>query len=86
MTKTINIHEAKTHLSKLLRQVLSGEEIIITKAGEPIARLIPFAEKPAKRVPGTVTGQLWVAPDFTAPLPPEILDAFEGQESVETMW
>ncbi len=82
MTTTINIHEAKTHLSKLLQQVLLGEEIIIAKAGEPIAKLVPFAEKPTKRIPGTAKGQLWIAPDFNAPLPPEILDAFEGQESM----
>lgn len=83
MTVTINIHEAKTHLSKLLQQVMLGEEVIIAKAGEPIAKLVPFQAKPVKRVPGTAEGQLWIAPDFNAPLPPEILDAFEGKESME---
>lgn len=81
MAVTINIHEAKTHLSKLLQQVLMGEEIIIARAGEPIAKLVPFTDKPRTRVPGTAKGKIWVAPDFNAPLPPEILDAFEGQDA-----
>ena len=60
-----------------------GEEVIIAKAGEPIAKLVPFQAKPVKRVPGTAEGKLWIAPDFNAPLPAEILDAFEGKDSME---
>lgn len=81
MTATVNVHEAKTHLSKLLQQVITGEEVIIAKAGKPIAKLIPFVEKPIKRIPGTAKGKIWVAPDFNAPLPDDILDAFEGRDT-----
>lgn len=80
MTVIINIHEAKTHLSKLLQRVMAGEEIVIAKSGKPVARIVPFEQKPAKRVPGSAKGKIWIAPDFDAPLPPELLDAFEGKE------
>lgn len=79
MTITVNIHEAKTHLSKMLQRVAIGEEIIIAKAGKPIARIIPFEQKPIPRVPGSAKGKIWIAPDFNAPLPDEILDTFEGK-------
>jgi prevent-host-death family protein len=62
---TVNIHDAKTNLSKLLGRVMEGEEIVIAKAGKPVARLIP--ERPAlpgKRVPGIDKGKLWAADDF----------------------
>jgi prevent-host-death family protein len=65
MAETVNIHEAKTHLSKLLGRVLEGEEIVIAKAGKPIARLIP--EHPAaagRRIPGIDKGKLWIAAKF----------------------
>jgi prevent-host-death family protein len=65
--ETVNIHNAKTHLSKLLKRVVKGEEIVIAKAGKPVARLIP--ERPAataKRVPGIDKGKLWIADDFDA--------------------
>jgi prevent-host-death family protein len=79
MLVTINIHDAKTQLSKLLQRVMAGEEIIIAKAGKPVARLVPFTQKPMERVPGTAKGKIWIAPDFQAPLPDDILDAFEGK-------
>ena len=78
MPTTVNIHEAKTHLSKLLHRVMAGEEIIIAKAGQPVARLIPFAQEPERRTPGSARGKISMADDFDAPLPNEILDAFEG--------
>lgn len=81
MTITINIHEAKTHLSKLLQRVIAGEEIVIAKSGKPVARIVPFEQKPVRRVPGSAKGKIWLAPDFDAPLPSEIIDAFEGKES-----
>ncbi len=77
MTKTVNIHEAKTHLSRLLEQVRLGEEVIIAKAGKPVARLVAFSEKPKRRVPGSARGQIWIAEDFDAPLPPELQKYFE---------
>ena len=65
-----NIHEAKTHFSKLLERVLSGEEVVIAKAGKPIARLLPFNEgATAPRVPGTDKGKIIIKSDFDAPLP-----------------
>jgi len=77
----VNVHEAKTHFSKLLSRVAAGEEIIIAKAGRPVARLIPFAEKLPQRTPGSAKGKIWIAPDFDAPLPDDILAAFEGDNA-----
>ena len=81
MTTSINIHDAKTHFSKLLQRVLAGEEIVIARAGEPVARLVPYKPVLNERTPGTAKGQIWIAPDFNAPLPDEFLDAFEGSGS-----
>jgi prevent-host-death family protein len=65
-----NIHEAKTHFSKLLEQVLSGEEVVIAKAGKPIARVLPFVEEDGSpRVPGIDKGKVIIMPDFDEPLP-----------------
>ena len=80
-TKTVNIHEAKTHLSRLLRRVAAGEEIVIAKAGKPMARLLPAEPPPAPRVLGGWEGKVNVPDDFDAPLPDELLDAFEGRDS-----
>jgi prevent-host-death family protein len=61
----VNIHEAKTHLSRLLEKVQAGEEITISKAGKPVARLVPYKElKPPKRKPGAWKGKIWVSPNF----------------------
>lgn len=73
---TVNIHEAKTQLSKLLTRVSDGEEIIIAKAGKPIARLSRVIEKPKERILGIDKGKVWIAPDFDAPLPDDILEDF----------
>ena len=78
MTTTVNVHEAKTQLSRLLVRVGLGEEVIIARAGKPVARLVAIDEKPLRRIPGSARGQVWVAPDFNATLPSEILDAFEA--------
>ena len=75
--KTVNIHEAKTHLSRLLEQVAAGEEVIIAKAGKPVARLVPAANRDTRRVLGSDKGDVWIAEDFDAPLPDEILAGFE---------
>lgn len=77
MAVTVNVHEAKSQLSKLLVQVSNGEEVIIARAGKPVARLVPFHEKPPRRTPGSARGQVTIMPDFDAPLPAELLDAFE---------
>jgi prevent-host-death family protein len=76
---SFNVHEAKTHFSRILAKVQAGEEVIIARAGEPIARIVPIhVARP--RQPDTEAGRLWVAPDFDASLPPDLLDEFEGRE------
>jgi prevent-host-death family protein len=73
----VNVHEAKTHLSRLLSRVAAGEEIIISKGGKPVARLVPYKQPKKKRVPGQDKGKVWIADDFDAPLPDEIQQLFE---------
>jgi prevent-host-death family protein len=75
----VNVHEAKTHLSRILDRVSAGEEIVIAKAGKPVARLVPLAETAIVRVPGTYAGKIRIAEDFEAPLPDDDLDSFEGE-------
>jgi len=75
--QTTNIHEAKTHFSKLLERVGKGEEIIIAKSGTPVARLIPFSTGERKRQFGKDSGLFEVPEDFDAPLPDEFLASFE---------
>ena len=76
MTK-VNIHEAKTHLSRLLSLVAQGEEVIIARAGEPVARLVKYQEQYAVRVLGRDAGLFEVPDDFDEPLPEELLREFE---------
>ncbi len=79
--KEVNTYEAKTQLSRLLRRVAAGEEIIIANRGIPVARLVPVRRgKGAGRKLGMFRGKFVVPEDFDAPLPEEILDAFEGRE------
>jgi prevent-host-death family protein len=78
MQKMVNIHEAKTHLSRLLARVMGGEEVIIAKAGKPVARLVPIEQLPKERSPGSAAGRIIILPEFEAPLPEEILQGFEG--------
>ena len=75
--RTYNSHEAKTHLSRLLQQMESGEEIVIARAGVPVARLVPVAGSVKERALGTEAGRLIVADDFDAPMPDDLLDSFE---------
>ena len=75
--RTVNIHAAKTHLSRLVEAAAAGEEIIIAKAGKPLARLGPIAEPRRERVLGRLRGKIVVPDDFDAPLPDQVLDAFE---------
>lgn len=77
MKKSVNVHEAKTHLSRLLVRVMGGEEVVIAKAGKPVARLIPYQELPEDRKPGTADSQIVIAPSFFEPLPDEIIEGFE---------
>jgi len=78
--KTVNIHQAKTQLSRLLRAVATGEEIIIANRGVPVARLSPAAKEKPKRRLGDMAGQIWIADDFDAPLSGDLIALFEGRE------
>ena len=80
MTKTVNIHEAKTHLSRLLEEAVAGEDIVIAKAGKPKVRLVPVEEPPKRRL--GYMGHGWSLPDsfFFDPLPEEELRLWEGGE------
>ncbi len=74
--RTVNLYEAKTRLSELVDRASAGEEIVIAKAGSPKARLVPLAPPAKPRRPGGWEGKVWVADDFDAPLPPDILRHF----------
>lgn len=74
--KTVNIHAAKTQLSALVEEAAAGEEIIIAKAGKPMARLMPLNEKKFDRKPGRLKHLIRMKDNFDDPLPPEIADAF----------
>jgi prevent-host-death family protein len=73
----VNIHEAKTQLSRLLARVAAGEEVVIARAGTPIARLVPIRPPDEPRVLGQDRGRYDVPEDFDAPLPPDVLSDFE---------
>ena len=75
MEKAINVHEAKTHLSRLLERVEAGEEITLARAGRPVARLVPYRARHDPRKPGIWKGQVVIGADFDDPLP-EFEDAF----------
>ncbi len=75
--RVVNIHEAKTHLSRLLERVAAGEEVVIAKAGRPVARLVAVDEPTGDRVMGRDRGLVWISDDFDAPLPEALLEDFE---------
>jgi prevent-host-death family protein len=77
--RTINMHAAKTQLSRLVEAAAAGEEIIIARSGKPMARLGPLAGPRQKRRLGILAGKLRVPEDFDAPLPDEVIEAFEGR-------
>jgi prevent-host-death family protein len=76
MAEAVNIHQAKTHLSRLIERVEAGEEITIARAGRPVARLVPVQQRRPRR-PGLWKGRVVIGPDFDAPLP-EIAEAFDA--------
>ncbi len=76
MTITVNIHAAKTQLSRLLEQVEEGEEIVIARAGKPIARIVPLVPTGPKRRLGILEGLYTVPDDFDDPLPDDVIDEF----------
>jgi prevent-host-death family protein len=78
--KQVNIHQAKTELSKLVERAESGEEIIIARAGKPAAKLVPLTKARARRRLGLLDGKFQIPDDFNAPLPGSVIRAFEGRK------
>ncbi len=77
----VNIHQAKTHLSRLLQRVAEGEEITIARAGVPVAKLVAVERRAKVRPLNMDRGRVWVADDFDAPLPDDLMAAFMGESS-----
>jgi prevent-host-death family protein len=75
----VNIHQAKTHFSKLVDAAMNGEETVIAKAGKPAAKLVPFTTYKSQRRFGVLKGKIKIAEDFDAPLPEDIIADFEGE-------
>ena len=67
VTHSVNIHDAKTHLSRLVERVEAGEEIVIARGGKPVARLVPLSLRTRPRQLGTLRGRIWLAPDWDSP-------------------
>lgn len=79
--KQVNIHEAKTHLSKLIQAAENGEEVVIARAGKPVVKITAYQPPEAgRRNIGLLEGKIWISDDFDAPLPEEIQRAFDGLE------
>lgn len=76
----VNIHEAKTRLSKLIEAVEAGEEIILARAGKPVAKLVPLSMPKVVRTPGLMKGKFEIPDSFFDPLPDDLLDYFEGKK------
>jgi prevent-host-death family protein len=79
MNTVVNVHEAKTHLSRLLEEVAAGAEVVIAKAGKPVARLVPIEPVARPKSLGLLRGRITVPDDFNAPLSPDLLAEFEGR-------
>ncbi|RLC74930.1 MAG: type II toxin-antitoxin system Phd/YefM family antitoxin [Chloroflexi bacterium] len=77
MCMTMTVREAQVDFSRLLMRVSQGEEVIIAQGGQPVARIVPALKSPVRRRPGSAAGQVVIHPDFDAPLPTAVLDAFE---------
>ncbi len=77
MSTLVNVHEAKTHLSRLLDRAAAGEEIVVARAGRPVARLVALAPERPPRIPGRMRGKITLAVDYDT-TPPWLIDAFEG--------
>jgi prevent-host-death family protein len=77
--KVVNTHEAKTQFSRLLQRVLAGEEVTIANRGVPVARLVPVVPPGGGRKLGAFAGQMTIPENFDAPLPGDLIAAFEGK-------
>lgn len=73
----VNMHDAKTHLSRLVELAAAGDDVVIAKAGRPIARLVPYRAERTPRTPGALKGALWMAEDFDE-TPSSLVESFEG--------
>ena len=76
MTVQVNIYDAKTTFSRLIKKAIAGEEVIIARSGKPVAKLVPFQKPCRDRVPGSAEGKMFISQDFDAPLPDDLLKAF----------
>ena len=76
---SVNLYQAKTQLSQLVERAAAGEEIVIAKAGRPLARLVPLASRPGKRPMGFLAGEVVMGPEFDDPLPQSLLRTFGGE-------
>jgi prevent-host-death family protein len=76
--KQVNIHQAKTELSKLVERAEAGEEVLIARAGKPVAKLVPLNRRRGRRKLGLLDGKFRIPDDFNKPLPASIVRAFEG--------
>ena len=77
-TAKVSIYDAKTRLSELVERASRGDEVVITRHGRPVARLVAVARRQSPRRLGTLRGKIRIAADFDSPLPDEVIDAFEG--------
>jgi len=77
MTEIVNMHQAKTSLSRLVERALAGEEVVIARNGKPLVKLVPIPKERKRRVPGRGTGKIWISPDFEF-TDEEITELFEG--------
>ena len=80
MAEIVNMHQAKTSLSRLVERALSGEEVVIARNGKPLVKLVPVPQEREPRVPGKYKGQIWIAPDCFDPMSEEELALWEGRD------
>ncbi len=76
--RTVNMHQAESELAALIEAAMTGEEVVIARAGKPVVRLVPYGEPKTQRKPGGWEGRVWIADDFDAPLPDDVQRPFEG--------
>jgi prevent-host-death family protein len=80
VTEIVNMHQAKTSLSRLVERALAGEDVVIARNGKPLVKLVPVPQEPKPRVPGRYKGQIWIAPDCFDPITEEELALWEGRD------
>lgn len=80
MSEIVNMHQAKSSLSRLVERALSGEDVVIARNGKPLVKLVPVPQERKPRVPGRYKGQIWIAPDCFDPMSEEELALWEGRD------